>query len=141
MILKDLVTLTGAKKRFITNFVNDLSTIQNIQAIVLGGSHATGRAHENSDIDLGIYYQNDIAFSIEDIRKIAIKYAKNNTPVVVDFYEWGPWVNGGAWIETEVGKIDILYRNIDQVENVINEAKMENGKITTNNNLLTDLHQ
>lgn len=43
---------------------------------------------------------------------------------MVDFYEWGPWVNGGAWINTEVGKIDLLYRNINQIENTIFDAKV-----------------
>jgi hypothetical protein len=34
-------------------------------------------------------------------------------------YEWGQWVNGGAWIHTPAGKLDLLYRNIDQVKRVL----------------------
>ena len=124
MILKEILSLTETKKLFIENFVQELSEIENIQAIVLGGSNATGRANENSDIDLGLYYYETAPFSIEDISRIVTKYSKNNDSVVVGFYEWGPWVNGGAWIHTEVGKVDILYRNIDQVENIINEAQI-----------------
>jgi len=38
-------------------------------------------------------------------------------------YEWGPWVNGGAWIQTPLGKVDFLYRNLDQVQAVIEEGR------------------
>jgi len=35
----------------------------------------------------------------------------------------GPWVNGGAWIKTAVGKVDFLYKNIDQITSTIEKAK------------------
>jgi hypothetical protein len=41
-------------------------------------------------------------------------------------YEWGPWVNGGAWIETSSGKIDLLYRSLEHIERVIQDSN--NGK-------------
>lgn len=31
-------------------------------------------------------------------------------------------MNGGAWIETTVGKVDFLYRNIEQVERTVEKA-------------------
>lgn len=36
---------------------------------------------------------------------------------------WGPWVNGGAWIQTPAGEVDFLYRNLDRVERVIEEGR------------------
>ena len=39
------------------------------------------------------------------------------------FYEWGAWVNGGAWIHNPVCKVDFLYRNLEQVGRTIDEAK------------------
>jgi hypothetical protein len=42
---------------------------------------------------------------------------------VTGFYEWVAWVNGGAWIETESSKVDILYRNLDQVRKTIRQAQ------------------
>ena len=123
MILKDISSLTDAKKQLIVRLTEDLNKIGNIQAIALGGSHATGRANKNSDIDLGVYYYEKEPFSIEMIKEITRKYATTDDSVVVDFYEWGPWVNGGAWIHTEIGKVDILYRNINQVENTIADAQ------------------
>jgi len=42
---------------------------------------------------------------------------------VTGFYDWGAWVNGGAWIHTPYGKVDFLYRNLDQVQRTITEAQ------------------
>ena len=42
---------------------------------------------------------------------------------VTGFYEWGAWVNGGAWIHNPVCKVDFLYRNLDQVKRTIDDAK------------------
>lgn len=96
--------------------------VQGIAAIALGGSQAAGYANEHSDLDIGLYYFENAPFSIESIRSIAAKFSTQGTPLVTDFYEWGPWVNGGAWMTTAVGKVDLLYRNIDQVQKTITEA-------------------
>ncbi len=95
-------------------------------AIVLGGSFATGKATEKSDLDIGIYYKGKEPFRIDAIKSVAEKYAIDNAPIVTDFYQWGPWVNGGAWLQTESGKVDFLYRNIEQVSITIENA--QNGK-------------
>jgi hypothetical protein len=89
---------------------------------VLGGSYARGTHHTNSDLDLGVYYAESTPFSIEGIKRIAAQLSDGTPPVVTDFYEWGPWVNGGAWIQTTAGKVDFLYRNIEQVERTIQAA-------------------
>ena len=111
------------KQKKLENICSDLQKIDNISAIVLGGSYATGRATSNSDLDIGIYYHKNHPFSIDEIKLIAKKHAVNKIPVVTDFYEWGPWVNGGAWIETTAGKVDFLYRNINQVRRTIQNAQ------------------
>ncbi len=43
--------------------------------------------------------------------------------VVTQFYEWGSWVNGGSWIHTKAGRIDWLYRNVDQINRVLADAE------------------
>jgi len=45
-------------------------------------------------------------------------------PIVTGMYEWGPWVNGGAWIQTPMGKVDFLCRNLDKVQ-VVNEERRQ----------------
>ncbi|HEU5165049.1 MAG TPA: nucleotidyltransferase domain-containing protein [Chitinophagaceae bacterium] len=115
--------LPNDKQDILDNATNDLKNIANVRAIVLGGSYATGTATDTSDLDIGIYYFDKEPFAIENIRSIAKKYAGNDDPVVTGFYEWGPWVNGGAWINTSVGKVDILYKNIDQITSTIEKAR------------------
>jgi len=42
---------------------------------------------------------------------------------VTGFYDWGDWVNGGAWLHTPQGKFDFLYRNLNQIVQTISNAK------------------
>ncbi len=111
------------KKILLENITNDLKQIDGVKAIVLGGSYATGRATANSDLDIGIYYSEDNPFSLDKIKSIAEKYSDNEVPTVTDFYEWGPWINGGAWIRTVNGKVDFLYKNIEQIVKTTENAK------------------
>lgn len=115
--------LPPEKQKLLEDISSDLQKIDNISAIVLGGSYSTGRANYKSDLDIGIYYHENHPFSIDEIKLVAKKYAIEKTPVITDFYEWGPWVNGGAWIETSAGKVDFLYRNINQVRRTIQNAQ------------------
>jgi hypothetical protein len=102
--------------------VDALLEIDGVVAIVLGGSYARGKATSSSDVDLGLYYEPDAPFSIERIRAVATEVAVR-PPTVTDFYGWGAWVNGGGWIQTQAGKIDLLYRNIRQVIDSIHRAE------------------
>jgi hypothetical protein len=115
--------LPKEKEQTLNNIVTDLKQTENVLAVVLGGSYATGAASENSDLDLGIYYSEEDPFNIDDIKLIAKRYAVTDDPTVTGFYEWGPWVNGGAWIETASGKVDFIYRNIQHVSRTIEKAK------------------
>src|SRR5512139_1982541 len=115
--------LPEQKRTTIEQLVEKLSSVDGMAAIVLGGSYASGTQHEKSDIDLGLYYYEARSFSIDRIRVIANEISVDGTPTVTDFYGWGAWVNGGAWIHTPIGKIDFLYRNLDQVQKTIAEAQ------------------
>lgn len=115
--------LTQQKEEILNLLVNDLKSIDGIVAIVLGGSYATGHARETSDLDIGLYYHKNHPFDIGEIKTIAEKYAIDRNPTVTDFYQWGPWVNGGAWMNTSAGKVDFLYRNMEQVSDTIQKAK------------------
>ncbi|HWW43293.1 nucleotidyltransferase domain-containing protein [Pedobacter sp.] len=110
------------KKATLDAIVSALKNVKGIVAIVLGGSHAAGFANEKSDLDIGLYYSEKSPFDIEKVRSIAGSFSIAGMPLVTDFYEWGPWVNGGSWMMTAVGKVDLLYRNIDQVQQTITDA-------------------
>jgi hypothetical protein len=115
--------LSKDKQKTFDEIVADLKNIDRVVAVVLGGSFATGKATEKSDLDIGIYYHGDLPFSIDSIKAVAEKHAIDHTPTVTDFYQWGPWVNGGAWLQTESGKVDFLYRNLEQVATTIENAQ------------------
>lgn len=101
-----------------------LKAVPNILAVVLGGSWARQTAQPSSDLDIGIYYHENNPPNIEAIRAVARTIAIAKTePIVSGFYDWGAWVNGGAWIKTEHGNVDFLYRNVVQVRRTIEEAK------------------
>src|SRR5262245_13982300 len=92
-------------------------------AVVLGGSHARGRSQPGSDIDLGLIYSEAVPFSIESVRELAGAVNDTPGPVVTDFYGWGPWVNGGAWLTIGGQRVDLLYRSLEHVERVIADAE------------------
>jgi hypothetical protein len=116
--------LSDEKQHLLNSIVGDLKKVDGVLALVLGGSHATGMATERSDLDIGIYYSEIHPFSINAIKEIAGKFSIMGNFTVTGFYEWGPWVNGGAWIHTAHGKVDFLYRNLEHVATTIDKAKV-----------------
>lgn len=118
-----LASMPVDKASVLELIVSGLRAIPGMVAIVLGGSYAQGCARADSDLDIGLYYREASPFSMEGIRLVADEMSRPATaPTVTDLYEWGPWVNGGAWIETYAGKVDFLYRNLDHVQQVIQEG-------------------
>jgi predicted nucleotidyltransferase len=115
--------IPAAKRRLLDEIVDSLRPTPNLTAIVLGGSHARGTHRPNSDLDIGLVYRPSQPFAIGDIRAIAQKFsAIPAASVVTDFHEWGPWVNGGAWIYNDICKVDLLYRDLDELETTIRGA-------------------
>ena len=112
-----------AKRALLEKLVNHLSSIPGMAAVALGGSYASRTQHAGSDMDIGLYYRETDPFSIADIRHAAESISADRPPTVTDFYQWGAWVNGGAWIHTAQGKVDFLYRNIAHVQRTIAEAQ------------------
>jgi predicted nucleotidyltransferase len=115
--------LTSEQRELVTSLAKRLGAIRGVRAVALGGSHARGRALPGSDIDLGLYYSEADPFSIESVRTLAEEVNDTAGPVVTDFYGWGPWVNGGAWLTIGGQRVDFIYRNLEQVERVIADAE------------------
>ena len=114
--------LPPEKQTLLDTIVARLAAVPGVKAIVLGGSYARGTQHAGSDLDVAIYYNEKDPFKIDDIRRITAGLSAGEPPDVTDFYGWGAWVNGGAWIHTTAGKVDFIYRNIDQVQRAIDDA-------------------
>lgn len=115
--------LSPQQQALVSSLANRLGAIRGVEAVVLGGSHARGRARPESDIDLGVFYSEASLFEIERIRELAASVNDAPEPVVTGFYEWGPWVNGGAWLTIGGQRVDFIYRSIEHVDRVISDAE------------------
>ncbi len=118
-----LKPLSPEQCELVSSLSKQLGAIRGIRAVVLGGSHARGRAQPGSDIDLGILYSEAAPFSIQSVRELAEAVNDTAGPVVTNFYEWGPWINGGAWLTIGGQRVDFLYRSLEHVERVIADAE------------------
>jgi hypothetical protein len=57
------------------------------------------------------------------VRRLAEDVNDTPGPVVTEFYGWGAWVNGGAWLSIGGQRVDFIYRNLEQVQRVIGDAE------------------
>ena len=111
------------QRELVASLTERLAAIQGVKAVVLGGSYARGCARPESDIDLGVFYSDADPFPIECVRELAEAVNDTAAPVVTDFYQWGPWVNGGAWLTVGGQRVDFIYRSLEHVERVISDAE------------------
>jgi len=101
-----------------------LARIEGIEAIALGGSRARGTARDDSDIDLGLYYDADYPFSIEELDSAASELDDRHiTGLVTRFGDWGPAVNGGGWLIVDGLHVDFLYRDLARVREIIEQCR------------------
>jgi predicted nucleotidyltransferase len=101
-----------------------LGNVEGVVAVALGGSIARGVDHPDSDVDLGIYYRPDNPPSVAELRRLAEELDdRHPLDVATEFHEWGPWINGGAWLLVEGQRVDWLYRDLDRVEEVFAECQ------------------
>ncbi|MGC4120036.1 MAG: nucleotidyltransferase domain-containing protein [Myxococcales bacterium] len=116
--------LSAEQHQLVASLAEQLGALEGVCAVVLGGSHARGQARPGSDIDLGILYSEARPLSIQQVRALAQVRNDAPDPVVTDFYEWGPWVNGGAWLTIGGQRVDFIYRSIEHLERVIVDAEV-----------------
>lgn len=92
-----------------------LAGVPGVVAVALGGSRSSGRARPDSDWDFGLYYRDSI--DIDSVR--ALGYPG----MVVEPGDWGRLTNGGAWLTVGSVRVDLLYRDLDEVEHWWTEAR------------------
>ncbi|MBE2270272.1 MAG: nucleotidyltransferase domain-containing protein [Anaerolinea sp.] len=124
-----MLYLPPEKAKLVGELLTLLTVIPGVRAVVLGGSWARRSARPDSDVDLALYYHEDRPFEIDRVRAVAAHVNVTPSPVVTGFYEWGAWVNGGAWLTTRAGKVDFLYRNIEHVERTLRDAQAGSTQI------------
>jgi hypothetical protein len=103
----------------IGRLVRAFGGVPGIRAIVLGGSRARGEATVQSDYDLGLYYEADNPIDTGRLAKAAMLLPGAASSSVTAIGEWGPWINGGAWLTVGGQRVDLLYRELEKVRAVI----------------------
>lgn len=98
--------------RSIAALAETLASMPGAVAVVLGGSRAAGTASDGSDWDLGVYYRGRVDTS-----------ALDRFGVVHPPGSWGRIMNGGAWLQVEGTKVDVLLRDLDVVEHWSSRAR------------------
>jgi predicted nucleotidyltransferase len=79
--------------------VERLQRVEGIEAIALGGSQARDAARPDSDVDIGLYYDPEAPFSVEELDAAARDLDDRHIPkLVTRFGDWGAGVNGGGWL-------------------------------------------
>jgi hypothetical protein len=99
------------------SLAESFSRIPGVVAVVLGGSRARGEERPDSDWDFGLYYRgSQHPIDPADVR------ALGHPGTVFAPGEWGRIVNGGAWLTIDGEPVDLIYRDLDQVEHWLAEA-------------------
>jgi predicted nucleotidyltransferase len=109
-------------EQLLQQIVDHLKSVHGLRAIALGGSYASGSQRPDSDIDIGLYYDEDQSLDIAHIRSIASTLNDTPDPTVTDLGGWGAWVNGGAWLVIGGQHVDFLYRNIGFVSSILDDC-------------------
>ncbi|MGH3363713.1 MAG: nucleotidyltransferase domain-containing protein [Nocardioidaceae bacterium] len=97
-----------------------LTQVGGVRAVLLGGSRARGDHSPESDYDLGVYYESplDVVALQALARHVAGPEARVTEPGA-----WGPWVDGGAWLEIEGSPVDWIYRDVGRVRRAWSDAQ------------------
>ncbi|BAJ26972.1 MULTISPECIES: nucleotidyltransferase domain-containing protein [Kitasatospora] len=98
-----------------------LARVAGVVGVCLGGSRARGAHGPGSDYDLGLYYRPG-ELDTGALRETAAELC--GRPVEVsEPGDWGPWVDGGAWLDIGPARVDWLYRDVRRVRHYAAEAR------------------
>ncbi|HTO60992.1 MAG TPA: nucleotidyltransferase domain-containing protein [Bradyrhizobium sp.] len=101
-----------------------LADVESIAAIVLGGSRARGTAHATSDYDIGLHFASARPLDTDRLLKAVKTFVDDpDNATVTPVGAWGPWIVGGGWLSVRGCKVDLLYRNVEQVSDVIDACR------------------
>lgn len=111
LVLNDLDDAT-----FCETVASALAAIPGVEAVMLGGSRASGTNAPDADWDFSIYYRS--RFDVAGVR--ALGWDGEVSPIG----GWGGGVfNGGAWLTVGGRKVDVHYRDLVDVERRVREAE------------------
>lgn len=95
--------------------------------MALGGSRARGTHHDDSDIDLGLYYD-PAALEVPGLQAATAEFstAEFSTDGTVQIAApggWGPWVDGGGWLTVQGTAVDWILRDVGRVREQCDRAR------------------
>jgi predicted nucleotidyltransferase len=101
---------------FTTWLTAELASLPSVVAVALGGSRARGEHDRDSDWDFAVYYRG--RFEPDQLR------AKGWEGEVTEIGGWGGGVmNGGAWLHLDGRRVDVHYRDLDEVDHWCAQAR------------------
>jgi hypothetical protein len=110
------VTIVLADGAFCGYVADRLAGLPGVLAVALGGSRAAGTSRPDSDWDFAVYYRGE--FCPDSLRALGWPGE------VFEIGGWGGGVfNGGAWLQVDGRKTDVHYRDLDDVEHQLAEAR------------------
>ena len=118
----------GKIEKLLSEITAALAPCPFVKGVVLGGSRATGTATDTSDVDIGVYYSrdtvdfdrlNEITQGLDDERRANL---------ICHEGEWGAWVNCGGWLVIDGVHVDLILRDIERVERIVEQT--EDGNIS-----------
>lgn len=90
-----------------------LTRVAGIEAVALGGSRARGTHQPDSDVDLALYYDRD-RLDVDGLRSLT-RELTGRAVAVAGPGGWGPWVDGGAWLDVGGTPVDWILRDVERV--------------------------
>jgi hypothetical protein len=101
-----------------------LAEVPGVAAIALGGSRARGTAIDASDYDIGLYHSTEEPLDTDRLLLAVRTFADApEAAQVTPIGGWGPWIVGGGWLTVTGHKVDLLYRNIEAVADMIGKCR------------------
>jgi predicted nucleotidyltransferase len=106
----------GGDETFCAEAAEALASLPGVRAVTLGGSRAAGTARPDSDWDFAVYYRG--SFDTASLSTLG------RPGEIFPIGGWGGGVfNGGAWLRAGDRRVDVHYRDLDDVEYHLAEAR------------------
>ena len=91
------------------------SVLPNVESVIMAGSHMSGHADDESDIDLYVYLRDDLTI---DMRAV-IAHNRASQPEINNQF----WESGDEWIEVESDhSVDVMFRRKQWIEDQISQV-------------------
>jgi predicted nucleotidyltransferase len=106
-------------KTIIEELADRIKDVRGVSAVVLGGSRAIGTHTEESDIDIGIYYDPADPLDLAALGRLSADFDdEQRADALTPIGGWGPWINGDGWLTVRSVPVDFLYRDLRRVSEI-----------------------